>query len=242
LTLILAVLVGTGGLVWYPTSEARLPVAALLALLSGGIVAWPWPRARWNKIAVMGLMLAVALLACWPRPAGPAALLSLRDRRERALASAGLGNFDEAIQELTGPDRDATLTLLDHDLVASWRFSVLLKNLPALPPSVGLEQQLLENADLAAESPAAQFRSGTCLWLLGRGDGALYFWENLANADSDWGAAARTALALSGRETPAQAQRRAAWEIGGGPRPNPALAPFFAKLHKDRADDNSVAH
>lgn len=242
LALMLAALAAVGALLWYPTLEARAPVAALLALLSGGLVAQPWPQAHPKKITVFGLMLAAAVLVWYPRPRGPAAFLIARDSRERALASAALGDYDGAIRELTRANRATALTLSDRGLAADWRFSKLLKNLPALPPPTELEQQLLDNADLAGESSAAQFRSGVCLWLLGRGEGAVYFWENLANGNSVWGAAARTALAESGHETPAQAQRRAAWEIGGGPQPDPTLAPFFAKLRADQATMNPAAH
>lgn len=242
LALALTAIVGVGGLLWYPTLEARTPMAAMLALLCGGVVARPWPPGRWEKITVFGLMLAAIVLAWLPRPNSPAPLLAARDSRERAMAYASLGEYDGAVTELTRSNGATALTLLDRDLAAGWRFSKLLKNLPTLPSPDELERQLIENADLAAESPAAQFRGGACLWLLGHGDGAVYFWENLANGDSVWGAAARTALAESGHETSAQAQRRMAWEIGGGPRPEPELAPFFAKLRADEAASKPIAH
>jgi hypothetical protein len=241
LATVLATLAAAGGLLWYPTLEARAPVAALLALLAGGIVAWPWPPARRNKAILSGLVPAAILLVWWPRPNSPAAILAARDSRERAGASAALGDYDRALLELANPDRAALLTFSDRDLAAGWRFSKLLKNLPALPSPAELEGQLLDNANLATESPAAQFRSGACLWLLGRVDGALYFWENLANGNNAWGAAARAALAASGRETPAQSQRRAAWEIGGGPQPDPSLAPFFAKMRATPTAPNPPA-
>ncbi len=242
LAMVLAALAAAGGLLWYPTLETRAPVAALLALLAGGIVAWPWPPNRQKKITVCCLMVAAIILVWWPRPNSPAAFLAARDSRERATASASLGNYDSAIHELTNADRAPTLTFADRDLAAGWRFSKLLKNLPAPPSPAELEQQLLDNANLATESPAAQFRSGACLWLLGQVDGALYFWENLANGNNAWSAAARAALAESGHETPAEAQRRAAWEIGGGPQPDPALAPFFANLRAGQAGNNPATH
>jgi hypothetical protein len=241
LALALAALATAGGLLWFPTLEARAPVAVMLALLSGGMVARPWPPRQPKKITVFGLMLAGVVLAWCPRPSSSAEFLAARDSRERARALAALGDYDGAIGELTRTNRVTALTLADRDLVAGWRFSKLLRNLPVLPPAAELEQQLLDNADLAAESPAAQFRSGVCLWLLGRDEGAIYFWDNLTNANSIWGASARTALAESGRETPAQTQRRAAWDIGGGPQPDPALAPFFAKLRADQAAMNPTA-
>lgn len=242
LALALSALAGVGGLVWYPTAEARLPVAVMLALLTGGLVAWPWPRELGKKTVILGLMLGALALAWWPQPNAPDELIARYDRRERAQAWAALGQYEDAIRELTSTENKTLPTFLDRDLAANWRFSLLLKNLPTLPPPAELERQLLDNADLAAESSAAQFRCGASLWLLGRSDGALYFWENLANGNNVWGAAARTALALSGRESAAQAQRRAAWEIGGGPRPDPALMPFFAKLSADQTGGALVNH
>jgi tetratricopeptide (TPR) repeat protein len=234
LTLGLAVLALAGGLVWYPSLESRAPVAALLALLSGGLVAQSRPFTPRRKVSVFGAVAAAAVLAWLPRPNIPAVQMAARDCRERALASAALGDYDGAIRELAQANNAKSLLPSDRELITGWRFSILLKNLPASPAPSDLEQQLLDNADLAAQSPAAQFRSGVCLWLLGRYAGAIYFWDDLANSNSMWGAAARAALANSGRETPAQAQRRRAWEIGGGPRPDPALAPLFARLHADQ--------
>ena len=230
LTLVLLVLASLGGIVWFPVLESRAPVAALLALLAGKTVSGSWPIGLSKKIILAAGMLAVGVFTLLPRPHDPSAQLAARDSRERAIAEASLGKYDEAIRELTSIADGTTLSPLSRDLVASWRFTQLLQKLPSLPSASDLEQQMLDNADMAASSPAAQFRCGACLWLLGRGDGAIYYWDNLSTNNDAWGAAARLALAESGRETPAEAQRRAAWEMGGGPQPDAFLAPFFAQL------------
>jgi hypothetical protein len=175
-------------------------------------------------------MFNAAILTWLPRINDPAAQIALREARQRAAAWVALGNFPEAIRELERSNLVAQLSPLDRDLVVGWRFVLLLKNLPALPSQAVLEQQLLENSELTQQSPAAVFRSGACLWLLGRADGALYYWESLADARDSWGADARLAIALSGQETPEQAQRRAAWELGGSPQTDASLAPFFNLL------------
>ena len=240
LTVLLAALADAGGILWYPTMEARAPVAVILALLAGAVIRQAWPKKGTQMVGFVLLILAALALSLSPRPNDPLAQLAASDSRERALASAALGDFAGALQELSRSGSVAKLSEFDRELATGWQFAELLKNLPALPARATLEEQMLNNSDLAAQSRAAQFRCGACLWLLGRGDGALFFWENLADGEDAWGAAARAALAESGRETPAQAQRRAAWEIGGGPRPNPVLAPFFAQLRADRAAANTT--
>jgi hypothetical protein len=235
LALVLLVLAGVGGVVWYPTLEARAPVAALLALLAGAMLARSWPMRRAPKIGLCAGMAAAAVFTWLPRPHDPSGLLAARDSRERAAAAASLGDFDNALRELARAEGAAPLSPLGLDLAASWRFAQILKKLPVLPTAAELERQMLDNADITANSPAAQFRCGACLWLLGRTDGAVYYWDNLSNNNDSWGAAARAALAESGYETPAQARRRSAWEMGGGPQPDPALAPFFARLRVARA-------
>ncbi len=235
LTMLLMVAAGAGALLWFPTMEARAPVALILALFAGALPAQFWPQRRGRMAGLVLLMSAAAVLCLLPRPHDLAGRLAARDGHERAMASAALGDFAGAIQELSQGDVVAGFTDFDRELAAGWRFAELLKNLPALPLRSTLEEQMLDNADLAAQSRAAQFRCGACLWLLGRGDGALFYWENLADGADTWGAAARTAMGDAGRESPAQRQRRTAWEIGGGPQPKAELAPFFARLRADRA-------
>lgn len=236
LAVLLAALVVVGGVIWYPTMETRAPVALLLAIFAGALPASPapwWRRSRWLLLVAM---LAAMGLAWWPRRNSPQDSLAARDSRERALAWAELGQFNEALNELSRPARILPLTFFEREMAAGWRFRALLIQLPALPPTSELEKQLLDNGDLASQSPSSQFRCGACLWLLGRPEGAVYYWENLSNDQSSWGAAARTALAASGYENPDQAQRRIAWEIGGSSLPDVALAPFFALLHTQSAN------
>ncbi len=235
LAVFLAVLAGAGAMIWYPTMEARAPVVAVLAIFSGALVGRPWPRAGLSRVAILSLMFNAAVLTWLPRTNDPSALIVMREARQRAAAWVELGNYREAIRELERPDMAAQLSLLDRDLMAGWRFTLILKNLPKSPPSSVIEQQLLENAELAQQSPAAMFRAGACLWLLGRPDGALYYWESLADARDAWGADARRAIALSTRETPAQAQRRAAWELGGSPQPDLQLTSFFVFMRTNGA-------
>jgi hypothetical protein len=228
LALLLAVLAGAGAMIWYPTMETRAPVVAILAIFSGAIIGRPWPRAGLARLIILALMFNAAVLTWLPRANDPAALIKMREARQRAAAWVALGNYGEAIRELESPAMAAQLSLPDRDMMAGWRFTLILKNLPKIPPSPVIEQQLLDNSELAQQSPAATFRAGACLWLLGRPDGALYYWENLANAGDVWGADARHAIALSTRETPAQAQRRTAWELGASPQFDPQLTSFFA--------------
>ncbi len=235
LAVVLAGLAVVGGIVWYPTIEVRAPAAVLLALFAGALPGAPlpwWRRSRW---LILLAVVAAALLAWYPRRNSPANLLQARDSRERALAWAELGNYDAALNELSRPDRLQALSFFEREMAAGWRFQQLLDRLPARLDDAQIEKQLLDNGDLASQSPASQFRCAVCLWLLGRTDGALYYWDNLSNDQGSWGAAARVALATSGLENPAQAQRRAAWEIGGSPRPDPALAPFFTLMRTQRA-------
>jgi hypothetical protein len=227
LAIILAIIAGVGAMLWFPTMEARAPIVAILAILAGAVVGRPWPRAGLARLTILALMLNAAVLTWLPRTGDPAAQIALRDARQRAVAWSALNNYRAAITELERPGVAPQLSTVDHELVAGWRFTLLLKNLPAVPSPNVLEQQLLENAELAQQSPAASFRAGACLWLLGRTDGALYYWESEADAQDVWGADARQAIALSTRETPEQAQRRTAWEMGGSPLPDPQLAAFF---------------
>jgi hypothetical protein len=186
-------------------------------------------------LIILALMFNAAVLTWLPRINDPSAQIALRESRQRAVAWAALGNYPSAIAELERPGVTAQLSPIDHDWVAGWRFTLMLKKLPSVPPQTVLEQQLLENAELAQQSPSASFRAGVCLWQLGRIDGALYYWESLADAGDVWGADARQAIALSSRETPEQEQRRAAWEMGGSPHPDPQLAPFFALMRSTSA-------
>ncbi len=241
LAVLLAVLVAVGGVIWYPTMEARAPVAVMLALFSGALPAMPWLRPRRNKYFLFAALLTAMLLAWWPRRNSPADALAARDSRERAQACADLSRYDDALAELIRPARTSPLSFFERDMAASWRFKQLLVQLPSAPAADVLEKQLLDNGDLARQSPAAQFRCGVCLWLLHRTDGATYYWDSLGNDPGSWGAAARLALAESGLETPAEAQRRAAWEIGGSPQPHAELAPFFALLHANPASAKSPA-
>jgi hypothetical protein len=235
LAILLAVLAGAGAMIWFPSMEARAPVVAILAILSGAIVGRPWPRAGLARLIILALMFNAAVLTWLPRINDPSAQIALRESRQRAVAWAALGNYPSAIAELERPGVTAQLSPIDHDWVAGWRFTLMLKKLPSVPPQTVLEQQLLENAELAQQSPSASFRAGVCLWQLGRIDGALYYWESLADAGDVWGADARQAIALSSRETPEQEQRRAAWEMGGSPHPDPQLAPFFALMRSTSA-------
>ncbi len=227
----LVILVGAGAIIWYPTMEARAPVVAVLAIFSGALVGRPWPRVTLNRLTILALMFLAAVFTWLPRSNDPAPQIAMREARQRAAAWAEMGNYRAAIHELEQRSAVTQLSPFDHDLVASWQFTQILKNLPTLPSQTALEQQLLENAELAQQSPAAMFRSGVCLWLLGRVDGALYYWESLADTRGDWGTNARRAIALSRRETPDQAQRREAWELGGSPPVDPQLAPFFTLMH-----------
>ncbi len=235
LSMLLAAMAGVGAILWFPTMETRAPVAIMLAMVSGGLLGRPWPLRRSRQTGLVMLAFAGATFCLLPRASDFYDRLAARDGHERAMAAAALGDFASAIGELSHGDVAANLSDFDRELAADWRFAELLGNLPALPARSALEEQMLDNADLAAESRAARFRCAACLWLLGRGDGALFYWENLAEGGDTWGAAARTALADSGRETPAQQERRAAWEIGGGPQPKSALAPFFARMRGDLA-------
>jgi len=230
LALVLVVLAGAGAMIWYPTMEARAPVVALLAIFSGAVVGRPWPRAGLSRLIILAPMIIAAGLACLPRPNDPAPLIAIREARERATAWVALGNYDEAIRELESPDLAPQLSLPDREVMAGWRFTLILKNLPTVPSPAIIERQLLDNSELAQQSPAATFRAGACLWLLGRPDGALYYWETLADAGDVWGADARRAIALSLRETVAQAQRRMAWELGASPQPDPQFTLFFAYM------------
>jgi tetratricopeptide (TPR) repeat protein len=236
LAVLLAILAGAGAMIWYPTMEARAPVVALLAVFSGAIVGRPWPRAGLGRLAILASMLIAAVLAWLPRSNDPSTLINMREARQRATAWVALGNYREAIHELDQPGMATQFSIPDRDMIAGWRFTLILKNLPKSPLPPVVEQQLLENAELAQQSPGAAFRAGACLWLLGRFDGALYYWENLADADDVWGADARQAIALSSRETPAQAQRREAWELGASPQPDPQLTPFFALMSSASLD------
>jgi hypothetical protein len=229
----LAVFSAVGALVWFPTMESRAPVVAVLAVLAGALVAQPWPRG-WRRWGLLGLMLAAAAFAWLPRPGDPGQELALRDSRRRAWAFAAMGRYDQALDELTRHNLADEANPLDRELAAGWRFSQLLSRMPALPPQSQLEAQLLDNADLSKQSHAAEFRSGVYLWLLGRDGGALFFWRDLAGGDDKWAAAARSAIAVSGQETPDDAAQRTAWEMGKGPRPDPELAPFYTWL-SDRA-------
>jgi hypothetical protein len=235
LAVLLAALVVVGGVAWYPTMETRAPVAVLLAVFAGALPGAPLLWWRNSKLLLGAALLVAGLLAWWPRRNSPADALTARDSRERALAWAGLGRYNDALNELTRPGRVLPLTFFEKEMAAGWRFQELLDHLPAVPSTAQLEKQLLDNGDLARQSVSSQFRCGACLWLLTRTDGALYYWDNLANDQGAWGAAARTAIASSGLENPAQAQRRAAWEIGGSPQPDAALAPFFAFMRAQAA-------
>jgi hypothetical protein len=224
---------GVGAMLWYPTMEARAPAAAALAILAGALAAGPWPRGWSARAALVFLLFWLACFAWLPRPNDPGALLSALDSRRRAVAWFDLGGKKQALSELLRPGVE--LSPVEQEMAAGWRFSILLDDLPALPTRKDLEAQLLNNAELAQQSRAAQFRTGAYLWLLGNPDGAVYYWSNRANDDDAWGAAARAALANSGRETPEQARRRAAWSIGGGQPADPSLSPLFNYLRATRA-------
>jgi hypothetical protein len=230
LAVVLAALAAAGAILWHPTAEARAPVAVMLALLGGGVLAGRWPR-EWKLRLGLGA-LAVGLLAfAWlPRPRDPAAALMAWDARKRALAWAELGDYDAAIQELARNDAANGPSTIGREMAEEWRFARMLKKLPALPVKEELEAQLLGNAAAAPQSPAAQYRCGACLWLLGQHDGALFYWRGLAGEDGDWGEAAREAIAASGEETADEELRREAWELDGNSPLDSMLAPLLKYL------------
>jgi hypothetical protein len=223
----LAALASIGAILWYPTFDARAPVAAMLALLAGGCVAESWPSGVKARLGLGAVALGLLALTWLPRPRDPGALLTAWDARQRAQAWAALGHYDEALAELTRADAAGGASAAGQELAESWRFAGLLAKLPVLPPKDELESEILSNAEIALQSPAAQFRSGVCLWLLGKHEGALFYWRGLAGQDGDWAAEARAAIAASGEETPEEAQQRQAWSLGGEPPMKPELAPLF---------------
>ena len=230
LAVILGTLAAAGAILWHPTMEARAPVAAMLALLSGGVLAGLWPR-EWNaRLELGGLAVLLTALTMTPRPRDPTAVLMARDARERAVAWAELGNYDAAIQELTREDAVSGASASGQEMAEEWRFTQVLKRLPALPAKEELEGQLFSNASAATVLPAAQFRCGACLWLLGKHEGALFYWRGLADTEGEWGVAARAAIAASGQETPDEEMRREAWELDETSPLDPALTPLLAYL------------
>ena len=228
LAVVLVGLASAGALLWYPTTEARAPAAAMLAVFSGGWLAGPWPRGVRAWLALSAWVLGLLVLPWLPRPQDPAARLTARDARQRAMAWASLGQFNEALAELVVETAATGPSSTGKELAESWRFARMLATLPAPPPRAELETQMLDNAEAAQQSHAAQFRSGVCLWLLGQHDGALFYWRGLASQEGGWAAEARAAIAATGQETPEETQRRVAWELGGAPPTDPTLAPLFA--------------
>jgi len=235
LAVVLAGLAAAGAILWHPTIAARAPAAVMLALLGGGVLAGLWPR-EWNARLGLGA-LAVGLLAfAWlPRPRDPAAALMGWDARKRALAWAELGDYDAAIQELAREDAANGPSASGREMAGEWRFARVVKKLPALPVKEELETQMLSNAAAALQSPAAQYRCGAYLWLLGQHAGALFYWRGLAGEEGDWAAAARGAIAASGEETPDEEQRREAWESDGNSPLDPMLAPLLKYLRAGTA-------
>jgi hypothetical protein len=230
---LIAVLAALGAVLWYPTMEARAPIVALLAVLAGRLAARPGPGAG-QQIALPALALGLIIFTFLPRYNDPADELAAADDRDRAIAWSNLDNYDEALVELTRAAKTTPLSIEGRDLAAAWRFARVLAGLPRLPANDILQSQLFDNAELVKQSNAAQFRCGACLWLLGQRDGALFYWRALADDPAEWGAAARDALAYSGQETPGEALRRSAWKMGGGPKPDPALQPFFKYMYANR--------
>jgi hypothetical protein len=228
LAVVLVGLASAGALLWYPTTEARAPAAAVLAVLSGGWLAGPWPRGVRAWLALSAWALGLVILPWLPRPQDPAARLTARDARQRAMAWASLGQYNEALAELVVETAATGPSSTGKELAESWRFARMLATLPTPPPRAELETQMLDNAEAAQQSHAAQFRSGVCLWLLGQHDGALFYWRGLASQEGAWAAEARAAIAATGQETPDETQRRVAWELGGAPPTDPTLAPLLA--------------
>jgi hypothetical protein len=216
-----------GALLWYPVSSGRAPVVVVLALLAGGVLTQPWPREIRARLGLVALAVALVMVTWLPRPWDPAAALAARDARQRAVALATMGDYAGALIEM---ERQAAAdpTLAGRELDCGLRFSRLVERLPQLPSHRELESQLLDNNALSLSSAGAQFRCGACLWLLGRRDGALFYWRALAGSSGPWAATARAAIAASGEETPDETQRRAAWALGGSAPPDPAFARFFA--------------
>jgi len=136
-----------------------------------------WPRAQ-NARLGLGALAAVLLGFTWlPRPRNPAAALMALDARERAVAYAESGDYDAALQELAREDAANGPSASGKEMAEEWRFARVLKKLPTLPAKEELEAQMLSNAAAAMQSPAAQFRCGACLWLLGQHEGALFYWR-----------------------------------------------------------------
>jgi len=235
LAVMLAVLAAAGAILWYPTVEARAPAAAMLAVLAGGVLAGLWPP-KWNARLELGALAAILVgLTLLKRPRDPAVAQMAWDARERALAWAELGNYEGAIQELTIEDAVSGPSANGREMAEEWRFARVLRALPRLPAKEELEDQMLNNAAAATLSPAAQFRCGACLWLLGRQDGALFYWRGVAEVEGEWGAAAREAIAASGWETPGEEQHREAWEMDEASPLDPELAPLFKFMRANLA-------
>jgi hypothetical protein len=232
----LAALAAGGALLWYPTMEARMPAAVVLAVLSSGLTGRAWPRKTTARAGLAAIGLGLAFFAWLPRPRDEAGMLRAQDSRQRAMAWAAMGAYDEALAELS-PEEATGTSNAGRELAAKWQFARMLRALPKLPPKSELEAQVLNNADMAMISPAAQFRSGACLWLLGQEEGAVFYWRGMAANDGDWGAEARAALAASGQETPEEAQRREAWDFGDDAAIDPVILPL---LTYERAAQNAA--
>jgi hypothetical protein len=235
LAVVLAALAAAGAILWHPTAEARAPVAVMLALLGGGVLAGRWPREGRLRLGICALAVGLLAFTWLPRPRDPAMAQMAWDARKRALAFAELGDYDAAIQELAQEEAANGPSASGREMAEEWRFARMLKKLPVLPVKAELEAQVLSNAAAAAQSPAAQYRCGACLWLLGQHNGALFYWRGLAGGDGDWGEAARAAIAASGEETPDEEQRREAWELDGNSPLDPVLAPWLKYLRAGAA-------
>jgi len=230
-TILLAMLAAIGAMVWYPSSDARMPVAAILAIGTGRFFMSPWPASVGRRIALITLVAAGMVFTWLPRPNDPGDALQTIDSEQRARALASLGSYDKALVELLNGGAIENLGS-KRELAQEWRFAILTSETPGSPNSAEIERQLIDNAETADLSDAAHFRAGACLWLLGRRDGALYYWRILAQKEGSWGATARLAIANSDQETPDESRRRAAWDNGSSDTPNTSLKSFFDFLHK----------